>query len=133
MKTRLGIILIGACMALVCGMAATACSDNDANEADRIGVAAECTKTEDCSERLECLPFKGGYCAVRDCTADADCPYPSACVQHSDGKNYCFRLCVNKPECNVNRSVVSESNCVSSLNFVEGKKDRKACEPPSGS
>ena len=82
--------------------------------------------------QLECLTqFKGGYCGLEGCQGDVDCPEGSACVTHSDGKNYCFRERLDKPDCNLNRSVENESNCVGSIAFVDPRNDRKACEPPS--
>ena len=53
------------------------------------------------------------------------------CVTHDDGVNYCFRDCVDKPDCNRNRSLENEANCVGSITFVDPRNDRKACEPPS--
>lgn len=114
------------------------CGD-DSTEADRIGVGAECTASAECDSpdeeiELECLTlFAGGYCGLKDCTGDVDCPEGSACVTHTDGVNYCFRDCTegNKPECNRNRSLENEANCVGSIDFVDLRNDRKACEPPS--
>ena len=111
------------------------CGDGT-TEADRVGVGAECSSTAECPApmevQLECLTqFKGGYCGLEGCQGDVDCPEGSACVTHSDGKNYCFRECLDKPDCNLNRSVENESNCVGSIAFVDPRNDRKACEPPS--
>lgn len=110
-------------------------------EADRVGVGAECTRDADCPivacdtepcPELVCLTqFSGGYCGLADCTADVDCPNGSACVTHDDGRNYCFRLCANKPECNLHRSVEVEANCSANVVFVE-PQSAKACVPPSG-
>ncbi len=116
---------------------AAACGGDDdgdgGTEADKRGVGASCTKAEDCTETGQiCLAFKGGYCGIPDCKADADCPSGSRCVTHSDGKNYCFRICVDKAECNRHRPVDSEANCSSSVVFAEGGKTDKACIPPSG-
>lgn len=119
---------------------ALGCGDEDGNEADRLGVGAACDQNADCplgdtSEDPDqvCLPFKGGYCGLSDCTADADCPSGSACVAHDDGRNYCFRLCVDKAECNLYRGVDEEANCSSNITFVDGKQSAKACVPPSSS
>ncbi|MCB9653524.1 MAG: hypothetical protein H6729_05250 [Deltaproteobacteria bacterium] len=105
------------------------------SDADRLGVGAECTKTEDCAETdppLQCLTsFKGGYCGLTGCTSNADCPDPSICVTHSDGSNYCFRSCQDKSECNANRSAEQEANCSSNITRVDGG-NQKACVPPSG-
>ena len=113
---------------------------SDGNEADRIGVAAECASDTDCPTVecdvepcpvLVCLrQFAGGYCGIADCVADEDCPDGSACVAHTDGQSYCFRLCANKPECNRHRSAAVEANCSSSVDFVEPQPLR-ACVPPS--
>jgi hypothetical protein len=128
--------LIGCGAALA---AAFAGCGRDGTEADRIGVAAECTSSDDClfEIQLECLTdFKGGYCGLADCEAHADCPVGSACVAHTDGFNYCFRQCDEKWECNRNRTRENESNCSSNITFVEPLTDtlhgRRACVPPSG-
>jgi hypothetical protein len=121
---------------LAFGVILSACGDDDdgggGTEADKIGVGASCAKNEDCKHSGQtCLPFKGGYCGVENCAGDADCPQGSACVAHTDGKNYCFRICVDKVDCNRNRPVDLEANCSSSITFVDGKKGSKACVPPS--
>jgi hypothetical protein len=108
------------------------CGD-DGPEADQIGVGAQCADADDCIQEATCLTqFKGGYCGLRDCQANADCPEASACVQHDDGNNYCFRICANKAECNRNRSPENESNCSASVTFVDADFNAKACVPPSG-
>ena len=74
---------------------------------------------------------KGGYCGLTGCKADGDCPESSKCVTHTDGKNYCFRSCADKAECNANRDADNESNCSSNVTFADGSKSGKACVPPS--
>jgi hypothetical protein len=115
--------------------AASACGDdhhNSGTEADQLGVGASCSVNEDCTVQGQiCLPFKGGYCGLKDCTGDIDCPQGSRCVAHTDGTNYCFRACVDKAECNYNRPVDFASNCSSNVTFVDGAKNGKACVPPS--
>ena len=122
----------------------TRCADDDGGtEADRKGVGAECSKNEDCLQEVDCetapcvtqiclTGFKGGYCGVVGCTKNSECPGGSACVAYDDGKNYCFRQCADKAECNRNRSVTNESNCSSNQTFVEASTSGKACVPPSG-
>ena len=110
------------------------------NEADRVGVGAACTVDADCPivecdeepcPELVCLTqFAGGYCGLSDCVDDLGCPVGSSCVAHDDGRNYCFRLCANKPECNLHRGPEVESNCSSSVEWVEPQSG-KACVPPS--
>jgi hypothetical protein len=104
------------------------------SEAQRRGVGAACTQDSDCLEDLQvCLSFKGGYCGIADCQADADCPSGSACVFHGDGRNYCFLICTDKPQCNLYRPVDSESNCSANVTFTNGSNSsQKACVPPSG-
>ncbi|MBW2734745.1 MAG: hypothetical protein JRH20_20350 [Deltaproteobacteria bacterium] len=113
---------------------ATACGDDDGSEADRLGVGAACTVNTDCSEAAKTclLQFKGGYCGISGCAADTDCPTGSRCVAHDDNTNYCFLVCTDKTQCNVNRPVDAESNCSASVTFVEGDTSVKACIPPSG-
>ena len=120
------------------------CGD-DATAADRIGVGAQCTGSAECESpdediMLECLTqFTGGYCGLEGCEGDADCsegtccPEGSACVTADNGKNYCYRLCQNRDDCNHNRDEENWANCVGSgtINFVDDGEGRKACEPPS--
>ena len=103
------------------------------NDADALGIGAECTVNDDCNvdDDQTCLSFKGGYCGRQGCTGDVDCPDDAACVAHTDGINYCFRLCVDKVECNENRTVDNEANCSANITFVDEPQTRKACVPPS--
>ena len=116
-----------------------ACDDDDGTEADRFGVGAQCAGGDEdlCDDDVEddfdlvCLPqFKGGYCGLEACEGDLDCPEGSACVLHEDEQTYCFRICLDKSECNFNRDVDNESNCSSNVDFVEAT-GVKACVPPS--
>lgn len=125
-------VLLGLCLA---------CGDDDAVEADRLGVGAQCTRDADCAGgqadgggTQRCLlQFKGGYCGSQNCAAHSDCPQGSACVVHDDGVHYCFRSCLDKAECNVNRSPEQQSNCSATVTYVDGDKTLgKACVPPSG-
>lgn len=122
---------------LLVSFALAACGDDDGggSPAQRMGVGSECTADSQCpvvdGVPLKCLAFKGGYCGIADCTADVDCPGGSACVTEQ-GANYCFLICTDKPQCNYTRSLANESNCSSSVDFVEGKTGVKACLPPSG-
>jgi hypothetical protein len=102
------------------------------SEAIRRGVGAECNASLKCSEADQvCLPeFKGGYCGKSGCLHDTDCPAGSACVTEDNQMNYCFLICVDKPDCNPHRSADNESNCTSSLSFVDGTGGRKVCRPP---
>ena len=108
------------------------CACGSESEAIKRGVGAECAVNGDCTETGQrCLTqFKGGYCGVSACTHDTDCPGGSACVTEDDGVNYCFLICADKPECNPRRSTANESNCTSSLTFVDGTLGRKVCRPP---
>ena len=120
-------------------------------EADRVGVAWDCTVDDDCPEveilgaggsggpatvQLKCLTqFKGGYCAIEDCESALDCPQGATCVAHDDGTNYCFRECQDKSECNANRSPDDEANCSANFDYADSadSTSAKACIPPSGS
>ena len=116
-----------------------ACDDDDGlTEADRLGVGAECASDADCLREgdagvnLRCLTqFKGGYCGLEDCDGNEDCPEQSACVAHEDGRRYCFRSCVDKPECNVHRGTDDASNCSANVTYVDEDTRAKACVPPS--
>lgn len=104
------------------------CGNNDAN-AQMIG--GECAGTSECENaELTCLTeFRGGYCGSEGCASDADCPQDSICVTHV-GNNYCFLTCVDKVDCNENRTPDNENNCGSNIVRVDGG-DEKACIPPS--
>ncbi len=128
MRSLLAVLAI----AVAAATGIVACSDN----ADDLGVGAECTAAGDCqssdSFTQECLTeFKGGYCGLTDCATDDDCPPLSACIDHGGGTTYCFRTCVDKVDCNANRTVDNESNCSSNVTFTDGAQGRKACVPPS--
>lgn len=106
--------------------------------ANKLGVGAACKADTDCGSNQRCLTqFKGGYCGLSGCAANADCPSGSSCVRESvttDGgtttQTFCFLICATKPDCNSNRTVDNEANCSSSAVFVDGGS--KACIPPSG-
>ena len=117
-----GIALVAMTLSFACG-----------DDADDLGVGAQCTGNDQCDADTNqvCLQFKGGYCGLMGCVHDADCPDKSACIMHDDGVNYCFRICIDKPDCNANRDVDNEANCSSSVTFVDGTMGRKACVPPS--
>ncbi len=121
---------------LMLALAAGACDDGEdlGTEADRYGVGAECSDDTQCGNiGLRCLDdFKGGYCGLKGCTRDAECPEGSACVAHETGETYCFRICIDKAECNLNRTLDDASNCSANVIFVEPGKTVKACVPPSG-
>jgi len=113
---------------LVLSLTALCCG----NDADDLGVGAECSSVDECGEGQSCLTeFKGGYCGLRDCQHDVDCPDGSACITHTDSVNYCFLICGTKDQCNEHRDADNEANCSSSVDFIDGANDRKACIPPS--
>jgi hypothetical protein len=115
----------------LCSILMMACGGS---EADRLGIGAQCADDTDCDDTTmqSCLTqFKGGYCGLQGCVNDADCVEDSACIAHDDGQHYCFRLCIDKPDCNANRDLENESNCSSSAVFTDGANGRKACVPPS--
>jgi hypothetical protein len=113
-------------------LAIGACGSSQ-SEAIKRGVGSACAMNSDCTEKGQVclLEFKGGYCGVAGCTHDSECPGGSACVTADNGSNYCFLICVEKPDCNPLRTVDDESNCTSSLAFVDGTMGRKVCNPPS--
>lgn len=118
------------CVAII-GIFGFPLSCGGGSEADDQGVGAECTTADDCDEGQECLAFKGGYCGIEDCVDDDDCPDGSLCVAHTDGTDYCFLVCDDKSDCNINRSAEDESNCSANIVFVESHPNTKACVPPS--
>jgi len=137
MHLRLIPLLLAALLSVGCG--------SNGTPADALGVGAQCASTLDCPEvvfdgtdagvvQLECLTaFTGGYCGIPDCANTAECPEGAICVAHTDGNNYCFRVCANKPECNLNRDPSVESNCSANFVWANAPDDdgSKACIPPS--
>lgn len=118
---------------LLTSLSAMGCGDDDnGTEADKLGVGAQCTSNDDCTEDGQSclLQFKGGYCGVADCTTNADCPEGSGCITHDDGNNYCFMVCTDKSQCNTNRDAANESNCSGSVTWADTDLG-KACVPPS--
>jgi hypothetical protein len=102
--------------------------------ASALGVGADCTSNSNCNEvlALTCLTeFKGGYCGKANCTSNAGCPVGSVCVTEA-GVNYCFLVCTDKTECNLNRSADNESNCSNTDVVKVEAGDDKVCVPPSG-
>ncbi|RMH00226.1 MAG: hypothetical protein D6705_00875 [Deltaproteobacteria bacterium] len=130
------------CLFMAATTTATGCGDDHhgSTEADEKGVGAACTNDADCNpedadtdgmQDQSCLTqFAGGYCGLEGCMDHDDCPEGSACVIHDDGKNYCFRICVDKSECNENRPADVESNCSANIDFTS-PLSVKACVPPS--
>jgi hypothetical protein len=123
------VVVAVACVTVVA--ISSGCSDE--NEANRRGIGSACDSGNLCSEKGQvCLTeFAGGYCGVSGCHHDSDCPEGSACVTDDNQVNYCFLTCIEKPDCNLHRSVENEANCTSSLTFVDGAKNLKVCRPPN--
>jgi hypothetical protein len=132
----MGVLVVGGSFAV--GLTQCGDDDDELTEAQRRGVGRacaandECPEDEDTGERLTCLTnFKSGYCGKTGCANDNDCPNGSACVVH-EGTNYCFLICIDKPECNRHRPLDAEANCSSNIEFADGDKTWKTCVPPSG-
>lgn len=119
---------------IACTLGACGSDGDGGSPAQHLGVGALCSADTPCpvvsGMALQCLPFKGGYCGLSGCTKDADCPAGSACVTEG-ATNYCFLVCTDKSQCNYGRPVADESNCSSSITFVEAKNGVKACVPPT--
>jgi hypothetical protein len=148
MKTLLYLALLSCPFAFVgCGGGGDEEDPDGETEADELGIAAECEVDDDCPEvliagmggaggkvQLKCLTqFDAGYCAIEDCESAEDCPEGATCVLHEDNRNYCFRECSAKTECNANRSPESEANCSANFDYADSADDHghKACIPPS--
>lgn len=129
---RKNVLTFSRMVALLCFVAGLVLACGPA--ADKLGIGAECTSNDQCNkdDNQSCLTqFKGGYCGSEGCTKSDDCPTGALCVTH-EGKNYCFRSCTDKAECNANRSAANESNCSANITTPDGTKNAKACIPPSG-
>jgi hypothetical protein len=123
--------ILTACFVSILGSISACGDDDDGTPAQRRGVGSACTADDECLEvGQRCLPFKGGYCGISDCTSDLECPAGSACVEHDDAKSYCFLICNDKPECNRHRPPDDEANCSANITFTDGNA-QKACVPPS--
>lgn len=134
MKTIFQVFLCA--LTAFCLLGAVGCGD-EGSEADKQLIGGECTQAEDCDDgdpdtpELECiLDFKGGYCGRKGCTASSECPEGSLCADLGTGY-YCFLVCIDKGECNRNRTIENESNCSSNIDPVEGGEE-KLCIPPAG-
>jgi hypothetical protein len=121
---------------ILCGLIVGLCGcGSGQSPANQLGVGADCTMSSECTQPGQvCLTeFKGGYCGISGCLHDTDCPQGSACVTDNQ-TNFCFLVCAQKTDCNLNRSVANEADCTSALPFVDGAMNRKVCRPPdSGS
>ena len=127
------LLSLGVAFGAACGEARDVGHGGDGGDALDQGVGSECSRHSDCNEDQTCLGFKGGYCGAVGCMLDVDCPSGSACVSLIDGNNYCFLICDDKEDCNVNRPADAEANCVSSIIFTDPDTSAsKACEPPFG-
>ena len=120
------------CLTASCGGDDPSSRPPPGSEADYHGVGASCDTNDDCEEKgQECIKdFAGGYCGVKDCKHNGDCPDGSSCVK-LNAKTYCFLNCVEKVDCNRNRPTELESNCSANVELVDGKKGVKSCVPPS--
>lgn len=126
------VALVGICSSVACGSNPPPPYGGGGSAADYHGVGAQCSSNADCVEAGQtCLPFKGGYCGIEGCTSSTQCPNGSACVAYTDGHNYCFLICTDKSQCNLNRAPTVESNCSANITFVDNQKGAKACLPPT--
>lgn len=128
------IVLTAICITSALALLSAGCGD-DGVEADNQRIGAMCTVLDDCddnnddTEPLDCLTeFGGGYCGRAGCAASTDCPEGSVCVDY-EGAFYCFRVCLDKADCNTNRDLANEANCSSNVNAVDTAD--KVCVPPS--
>ena len=137
MKKLKSVFCLAVALMLVVGL--VGCDDDDGSAADRLYVGGVCQSDDECNDEeddtpeLDCLDeFKGGYCGLADCEASDECPEGSLCAD-LDGDTYCFLVCVEKIDCNLNRPIEDElSNCSSNIDPVEGGTE-KLCIPPSAS
>jgi hypothetical protein len=120
-------------------------------DADAIGIGTECSSVLPCTSGLECTTSSvGGYCVMKGCEKDGDCPSDSSCLNHEDhgdcvrscSFNYCIQTCIlyhdrpeecfddcpSFPECNVNRSMESPAYCVASDDGRDGMQ-KNVCLP----
>ena len=134
-RSSIAVLLVACSIAVACG------GDDDSgtptSEAARRGVGSACKADTDCTEAGQvCLTdFKGGMCGIADCTMTSECPTGSVCVGDPDlARNFCLLVCIDKPDCNVHRSIDEEANCTSTLNQIDAKTgmDPKVCQPPVG-
>jgi hypothetical protein len=85
------------------------------------GHGAACTSDADCGGGgLVCIDeVDGGYCGVRDCQSNADCPVDSECINHA-GINYCARTCAVESDCTFCRWADVAATCTADVDHVEG-------------
>jgi hypothetical protein len=93
------------------------------------GLGAACEVDADCGADLTCLlEFGGGYCGVKGCTGNADCPEGSACVTHTNDENYCFATCERDADCTFCRWDGTKPGCTADVDFVD-PGDLRVCPP----
>jgi hypothetical protein len=84
------------------------------------GVGASCTEDAHCDPDLECLDdLNGGYCGMRDCASNAECPQASVCVTIDD-TNVCVRTCDVQSDCGFCRHPDFAATCTTDVTYVEG-------------
>jgi hypothetical protein len=84
------------------------------------GLGAVCKAEADCGGGLVCIgEIDGGYCGVRDCQTDGDCPMNSMCINHA-GLNYCARTCAAASDCSFCRHDNVVGSCRSDVEFLDG-------------
>jgi hypothetical protein len=95
------------------------------------GVGAACVGDVDCKAPLTCMTgFKGGYCGVKDCTTNAQCPADSLCVKHSDAVGYCYLKCTAATTCSFCRPPAYAAACSDQVTFLEAGTTGSVCVPP---
>ncbi len=93
------------------------------------GVGARCSSAADCDPDLECVTsFHGGYCTMRDCTVNADCPGGTLCVTVGD-ENFCHRPCATASDCSLCRNADSPATCRDDVTFAEDGTTGSVCVP----
>lgn len=84
------------------------------------GLGASCSADADCGPNLECLDeVDGGFCGVRDCASNADCPVDSLCISHA-GINHCAPTCAATSDCTFCRYGGPTAACTTDVDYIEG-------------
>jgi hypothetical protein len=98
------------------------------------GACAEgeaCKLDADCDAGLVCnTNFKGGYCAKKDCTTNAECG-PNARCTKVGGANYCLRNCVDAWDCSFCRPRDLPATCSDAVEYAEAGTTGSVCVPPT--
>lgn len=93
------------------------------------GVGTGCDGDDDCDGELSCVTngFPGGYCTLRDCATNDDCPGENVCGM-VEGAAVCLRPCGRDSDCSFCRDGVEKGRCAEDVELASGES-ASVCVP----